>query len=137
MGYRKKSRSNWVPKNQDTDDEDEDKDMEVPNDIHDEDANVAEVEDEPEGKEVDAEAMEFDVDANLVDDPPVIPSPTRVPDPPTSLSARFTSFEERITTMHEVQRKFLEDRVTYMKDEQRKFFEEMRHFMTTRFPPLP
>ncbi|KAB1220626.1 hypothetical protein CJ030_MR3G009424 [Morella rubra] len=49
----------------------------------DEDVDV-ETKDEPEGEEVDAEAMEFDVDADLADDPPIIPSPTRVPDPTSS-----------------------------------------------------
>ncbi|KAB1216112.1 hypothetical protein CJ030_MR4G020682 [Morella rubra] len=71
MGYRRTSRNTWVPKRQDSDE--------------DEGVAVAEAEDEPEGEEVDAEAMEFDVDADLADDPPIIPSPTRVPDPPLPL----------------------------------------------------
>ncbi|KAB1218856.1 hypothetical protein CJ030_MR3G018267 [Morella rubra] len=80
MGYRKNSRSNWVPKNQDTN---EDEDKEIP-DIDDEDEDVV-------------EAMESD----LADDPPIIPSPTIVLDPTSSFDTRFIAFEERLTTMHE------------------------------------
>ncbi|KAB1205503.1 hypothetical protein CJ030_MR4G026805 [Morella rubra] len=80
MGYRKNSRSNWVLENQDIDDGDGDE--EVPDDIDDEDEDVAEAEDEV----VDAESMEFDIEAGLADDPRLISFPTRVPDPPTSLS---------------------------------------------------
>ncbi|KAB1217443.1 hypothetical protein CJ030_MR4G018360 [Morella rubra] len=61
MGYRRTSRNTWVLKRQGSDE--------------DEDVDVAEAEDE----DVDAKAMEFDVDADLADDPPIIPSPTRVP----------------------------------------------------------
>ncbi|KAB1221420.1 hypothetical protein CJ030_MR2G013144 [Morella rubra] len=95
MGYRRTSRNTWVPKRQDSDE--------------DEGVAVAEAEDEPEGEEVDAEAMEFDVDADLADDPPIIPSPTRVPDPPSSFDTRFTAFEARMTAMHEAQNKFIQD----------------------------
>ncbi|KAB1206321.1 hypothetical protein CJ030_MR7G011814 [Morella rubra] len=95
MGYRRTSRNTWVPKRQGSD---EDEDV---------DEDVAEDEDEPEGEEVDAEAMEFDIDADLADDPPIIPSPTRVPDPTSSFDTRFTAFEERMTAMHEAQKKFL------------------------------
>ncbi|KAB1205778.1 hypothetical protein CJ030_MR7G028037 [Morella rubra] len=46
--------------------------------------------------------------ADLADDPPIIPSPTRVPDPTSSFDTRFTAFEERMTAMHEAQKKFLQ-----------------------------
>ncbi|KAB1211689.1 hypothetical protein CJ030_MR6G022461 [Morella rubra] len=118
-------------------DEDEDEDEKVPDDFDDEDEDVAKVEDEPEGEEVDAEVIEFDGNADVADNPPVPPSPSRVPDPTTFLSARLTTFEERVSTMHEEQRKFLEERVTSIQEEQRKFFEDMRTFMTTCFPPTP
>ncbi|KAB1206327.1 hypothetical protein CJ030_MR7G011820 [Morella rubra] len=59
-------------------------------------------------RRLDAEAMEFDVDADLADDPPIIPSPTRVPDPTSSFDTRFTAFEERMTAMHEAQKKFIQ-----------------------------
>ncbi|KAB1206092.1 hypothetical protein CJ030_MR7G005996 [Morella rubra] len=98
------------------------------------DEDVVEAEDEPEGEEVDAEAMEFDVDADMVDDPPIIPSPTKVPDPTSSFDTQFIAFKWRITTMHEAQKKFLDERFTSMEKEQRKFFEEMKTFMA-RFPP--
>ncbi|KAB1223413.1 hypothetical protein CJ030_MR2G012410 [Morella rubra] len=78
--------------------------------------------------------MEFDIDADLADDPPIIPSPTRVPDPTFSFDTRFIVFEERMTAMHKAQKKFLQESVTSMQEEQRKFFEEMRTFMTY-FPP--
>ncbi|KAB1226474.1 hypothetical protein CJ030_MR1G014056 [Morella rubra] len=83
MGYRKTSRNQWVPKRQ-ASDEDEDVD---------DDKDVAKAENEPEGEEVNAEAIQFDVDTDLVDDPPIIPSPTRVPDPTSSFDTWFTAFE--------------------------------------------
>ncbi|KAB1212913.1 hypothetical protein CJ030_MR5G010213 [Morella rubra] len=70
---RKDFQKYLVPKHQGSD---EDEDV---------DEDVAEAEDEPEGEEVDAEAMEFDIDADLADDPPIIPSPTRVPTLPLPL----------------------------------------------------
>ncbi|KAB1223041.1 hypothetical protein CJ030_MR2G022356 [Morella rubra] len=55
MGYRKTSRNTWVPKRQASDE-----------DVEDDDEHIdVEVEDEPEGEKVDAEVMEFDVDADL------------------------------------------------------------------------
>ncbi|KAB1209802.1 hypothetical protein CJ030_MR6G013206 [Morella rubra] len=90
--------------------------------------------DKPESEEVDAEAMEFDIDADLADDPPIIPLPTRVPDPTSSFDTQFTAFEERMTAMHEAQKKFLQESITSMQEEQRQFFAKMRTFMS-RFPP--
>ncbi|KAB1212973.1 hypothetical protein CJ030_MR5G025784 [Morella rubra] len=75
-----------------------------------------------EGEEVDAEAMEFDIVANRGDDPPIIPSPTRVPDLTSSFDTQLTAFEERMTAMHEAQKKFLQESVTSMQEEQRQFF---------------
>ncbi|KAB1202509.1 hypothetical protein CJ030_MR8G022024 [Morella rubra] len=120
MGYRRTSRNTWVPKRQDSDE--------------DEGVVVAEAEDEPEGEEVDAEAMEFDVDADLAADPPIIPSPTRDSDLPSSSDTRFTAFEARMLAMHEAQNKFIQDSFTSMQEKQRQFFAEMRTFMA-RFPP--
>ncbi|KAB1216060.1 hypothetical protein CJ030_MR4G009604 [Morella rubra] len=99
MGYRRTSRNMWVPKRQAID-------KDVPEE-DDEDIDV-EAEDEPEGEEVDAEVMEFDVDADLADDPLIIPFSTRVPDPTSSFDTRFTTFEERMTAMHEAQKKFFQ-----------------------------
>ncbi|KAB1228103.1 hypothetical protein CJ030_MR4G013705 [Morella rubra] len=124
MGYRRTFRNTWVPKLQGND-EDENVD---------EDVDVAEAEDEPEGEEVDAEAMEFDIDADLADDPSIIPSPTRVPNPTSSFDTRFAAFKERMIAMHEAQKKFLQESVTSMQEKQRQFFTEMRTFMA-RFPP--
>ena len=112
MGYRRTSSNTWVPKRQDSD----------------------EAEDEPAGEEIDAEAMEFDVDADLAADPPTIPSPTRDSDLPSPSDTRFTAFEVRMLAMHEVQNKFIQDSFTSMQEEQRQFFAEMRTFMA-RFPP--
>ncbi|KAB1208130.1 hypothetical protein CJ030_MR7G013013 [Morella rubra] len=120
---RRTSRNMWVPKRQASDE-----------DVPEEDDEDVDVEAEAEAEEIDAEAMEFDVDVDLADDPPIIPSPTRVPDPTSSFDTRFTAFEERMTAMHEMQKKFLQESVTSMQEEQRKFFEEMRTFMA-RFPP--
>ncbi|KAB1212907.1 hypothetical protein CJ030_MR5G010207 [Morella rubra] len=58
----------------------------------------------------------------------------RVSDPTFSFDARFTAFEDRMTAMHEAQKKFLQESVTSMQEEQRQFFAEMRTFMA-RFPP--
>ncbi|KAB1212960.1 hypothetical protein CJ030_MR5G005106 [Morella rubra] len=124
MGYRRTSRNTWVPKRQASDEDvpEEDEDIDV------------EAEDEPEGEKVDAEAMKFDIDVDLADDPPIIPSPTKVSNPTSSFDTQFTTFEERMTTMHEAQKKFLQESVTSMQEEQRKFFEEMRTFIA-RFSP--
>ncbi|KAB1206483.1 hypothetical protein CJ030_MR7G000061 [Morella rubra] len=116
MRYRKNSRNKWVPKRQ-ASDKDEDEEM-----LYDDD------------NEVDAKAIKFDVDANMADDPLIIPSPTIVLNPTSSFDTRFTVFEERLTNMHEGQKKFLEKRFTSMQEKLRKFFEEMRTFMA-RFPP--
>ncbi|KAB1226559.1 hypothetical protein CJ030_MR1G001455 [Morella rubra] len=72
------------------------------------DEDVAEAEDEPEGEESS--------------------------DPTSSFDTQFTAFEERMTAMHEAQKKFLQESVTSMQEEQRQFFAEMRTFMA-RFPP--
>ncbi|KAB1208137.1 hypothetical protein CJ030_MR7G013006 [Morella rubra] len=93
MGYRRTLRNMWVPKRQASDE-----------DVPEEDDEDVDVEAEAEAEEIDAEAMEFDVDADLADDPPIIPSPTRVPDPTSSFDTRFTAFEERMTAMHERRR---------------------------------
>ncbi|KAB1213005.1 hypothetical protein CJ030_MR5G016138 [Morella rubra] len=102
MGYRRTSRNTWVPKRQDSDEDEGDA--------------VAEAEDEPEGEEIDAEAMEFDVDADLAADPPIIPSPTRDSDLPSSSDTRFTAFEARMLAMHEAQNKFIQDSFTSMQE---------------------
>ncbi|KAB1209478.1 hypothetical protein CJ030_MR6G018857 [Morella rubra] len=60
------------------------------------------------GFDVDAN-MADKVDADMADNPAIIPSPTRVPDPTSSFDTQFTTFEERLTNMHEVQKKFLEE----------------------------
>ncbi|KAB1212924.1 hypothetical protein CJ030_MR5G010224 [Morella rubra] len=111
MGYRRTSRNTWVPKRQDSDE--------------DEGVAVAEAEDEPEGEEV---------DADLADDPPIIPSLPEFPTLPSSFDTRFTAFEARMTAMHEAQNKFIQESFTSMQEEQRQFFAEMRTFMA-RFPP--
>ncbi|KAB1223045.1 hypothetical protein CJ030_MR2G022352 [Morella rubra] len=100
MGYRRTFRNTWVPKRQGTD---ENVDVDVP-----------EAEDEPECEEVDAEAMEFHIDADLTDDLPIIPSPTRVPNPTFSFDTRFTAFEKRMIAMHEGRKKVLQESVTSM-----------------------
>ncbi|KAB1200587.1 hypothetical protein CJ030_MR0G006911 [Morella rubra] len=50
------------------------------------------------------------------------------------LSENEPEGEERISTMHKAQKKFLEERFTSMQEEQRTFFEEMKTLMA-RFPP--
>ena len=105
MGYRRTSRNTWVPKHQDSDEDEGDV--------------VAKAEDEPEGEEIDAKAMEFDVDADLAADPPIIPSPTRDSDLPSSSDTRFTAFKARMLAMHEAQNKFIQDSFTSMQEEQR------------------
>ncbi|KAB1227451.1 hypothetical protein CJ030_MR1G023813 [Morella rubra] len=85
----------------------------MPDDVDDEDEDVAKAEDELEGEEVDAEAMEFDVDADLADDPPVTSSPTRVPNLSSTSFTQFIALEKGVATMHK---------------EQWKFFQEMRTF---------
>ncbi|KAB1215881.1 hypothetical protein CJ030_MR4G010994 [Morella rubra] len=76
---KRTSRNIWVPKHQDSDENEgvalaEAKDELEGEEDSDEDEGVAAEADELEGEEVDAEAMEFDVDADLADDPPIIPS---------------------------------------------------------------
>ncbi|KAB1228066.1 hypothetical protein CJ030_MR4G024746 [Morella rubra] len=80
-----------------------------------------------------AEAMEFDVDADLA---MILPLFLPLPEirPPSSSDTRFTAFEARMLAMHEAQNKFIQDSFTSMQEEQRQFFAEMRTFMA-RFPP--
>lgn len=89
-------------------------------------------EDENEDDEVDAEAMKFDLDADLANVHLVTTSPTRVsfaspshssrsiPGPTPSLSICFIALEQTVLAMQE---------------DQWKFFEDMRTLITSRLPP--